>query len=573
MNQQSLSSENFDTLLRFNPVLLSDGKAEVIVKYSGNILSLESLFDSVEILNSSFAIITGTSDQIKTLFFNPIIEYVELPKTLTYELSSSRYSVCSTRAQESPYFLSGKNTVIGIIDSGIDVSHPDFRNDDGSSRIAYIWDQTVDGNPPSGFRSGSEYDSEDINYALTTASPSETLNFFDSIGHGTAVAGVACGNGRQSNGREKGIAPEATIVAVKLGRRGFGAFPRTTEVMRGIRYTIDKARELGFPLSINLSFGTNNGSHDGNSLFEQYINSAADEWKTCISVATGNEGAAGHHFSARVNNGESIDVPFSVSGAPQKIYMTLWKNFSDTMAFRLLSPSGNTSVELSPMQTLYSFTLSDSDVTVFYSQPTPLTQYQEVYFLFESRGLNVTEGIWILQITGSEIVDGRIDIWLPTFEDVTDDTSFVTPDPNVTLTLPSTAQRVISVGGYDANTNTDALFSGRGPTRYDVYLKPDIVAPAVNILAPRSGGGYMQFTGTSLAAPFVAGACCLMMEWGITMGNDPFLYGQRAKAFLQKGAKRTASVSYPNITRGYGALCISNTLDLLVLYNQGGIIL
>ncbi len=567
-NGYSLPLDYLDRLISFSPGLLDNGKLEVIVKYSGNIALLESsLGVVVELLGQGYGIITGTTEQIKELYRITEIEYIELPKTLTYELSNSRYSVCVTRAQDEPYMLTGENTAIGILDSGIDYTHLDFRNTDGTSRILYAWDQTRDGNAPAGFRSGYEYTNEMLNDALSENDPYSAVNFKDEIGHGTAVAGIAAGNGRTSGGREKGIAPKANLIIVKLGQRGGGAFPRTTEVMRGIKYIIDKARELALPLCINLSYGTNDGSHDGNSLFEQYINDISGEWKTAICVASGNEGNSGHHYSDVINAGETVVIPFSVSASPRKIYMTLWKNFSDEMTFQLTNPNGESTGIILPTSRYSVFSLGSTDITVLYGQPTNYTQYQEVYFLFEGQGNGINRGIWNLTVNGENIVDGRIDIWLPTVEDVSSDTAFSFPDPNVTLTLPSTSERVISVGGYDANTNTAAPFSGRGYTRNNVFIKPDITAPAVNILTTKAGGGYDTFTGTSMASPFVTGAVSLMMEWGIVRGNDIFLYGQRVKAFLQKGAKRTQNIAYPNNIWGYGTLCIGNTLDILSQYD------
>ncbi len=568
-NGYSPPPDYLDRLISFSSGLLENGRLEVIVKYNGDITVIQSELGAVvELLGQNYAVITGTTEQIKGLYSYPQIEYVELPKTLTYELSNSRYSVCVTRAQGEPYRLTGKNTAIGIIDSGIDYTHPDFITDDGKSRILYIWDQTRDGNAPLGFRSGYEYTNEMLNDALSRDDPYSAVNFRDEIGHGTAVAGIAAGNGRSSNGRERGISPEASLIIVKLGRRGFGAFPRTTELMRGIKYIIDKARELSLPLSINISYGTNDGSHDGNSLFEQYVNEISGEWKSVICVASGNEGDSGHHYSSVITQGKSTDIPFSVTGLSQKIYMTLWKSFSDDMTFRITNPNGESSEIIYPTSRYNVFSLGNTDITVLYGQPTVYTQYQEVFFLFEAKGDRIDSGVWTLGVSGENITsDGRIDIWLPTVEDVSKNTAFSTPDPNVTLTLPSTSERVISVGGYDANTNTASTFSGRGYTRNNVFVKPDITAPAVNVLTTKAGGGYDTFTGTSISAPFVTGAVSLMMEWGIVQGNDIFLYGQRVKAFLQKGARRTQNIPYPNNVWGYGTLCIGNTLDLLSQYD------
>jgi len=130
------------------------------------------------------------------------------------------------------------------------------------------------------------------------------------------------------------------------------------------------------------------------------------------------------------------------------------------------------------------------------------------------------------------------------------------------LTIPSTADKMITVAGYNDRVGNIAEFSGRGNSNM-ALPSPDLAAPAVGILTTRVGGGYDAFTGTSMAAPFVTGSVALMMQWGIIENNDPFLYGERVRAFLRLGASRQANVVYPNPMSGYGTLCLNNTMTFL----------
>ncbi|MDL2217293.1 S8 family serine peptidase [Christensenellaceae bacterium OttesenSCG-928-M15] len=204
-------------------------------------------------------------------------------------------------------------------------------------------------------------------------------------------------------------------------------------------------------------------------------------------------------------------------------------------------------------------------IFVSYGQPTHYSPSQEIFFEFVGTdGGPIPSGIWSLVVTGEQVVTGNIDLWLPTLERVAASTAFLEPSPETTLTLPSTSLSVITVGGYHALTDSIAPFSGRGYTRNSVYVKPDIVAPAVDIYSTRPGGGYGLFSGTSFATPFVTGAAALIMEWGIVKGNDPYLYGQKVKAYLRKNAGRHAHVEYPNPLWGYGSLCLRAVLDDLI---------
>lgn len=563
---------NFLKLLEFEPYLLNGDTVEVIVKYTGDILKYEREYNvDVEILSCNFAIVTGLASDIAILYELPDIEYIELPISLNYELESQLNFTCVSPVFRAPYNLSGKGTLFALIDSGLDFTHPDFIDENGNTRIISIWDQTTNGNPPEKFSFGTQYSEEEINAALKGDSPLDILPFTDEIGHGTAVCGIAVGNGRSSGGREKGVAPNADIVVVKLGLQGQNNSAKSTEIMRAFRYVTDIAEEKSLPLSINLSYGTNNGGHNGKTLFEEFINDICSEWKVSVSVATGNEGTASHHYSAIIQNNVKTNADFTILNTRKKMYISVIKNFIDTMDFKIVSPNGMSSFEMRSTMPIFSFSLDGVNITAIFNTPTNYNLYQEIYFLFESESDFLPNGLWQIVITGVDITDGKIDFWLPTTESVTSSTKFLTPDVNTTLTIPSTAENVITVGGVDSSNNAFASFSGRGFT-VNNNIKPDICAPAVSVLTTKKGGGYDVYSGTSLASPFVAGACLIMMEWGIVEKNDRFLFGQKIKAFLQKGANRMSGITYPDRRLGYGTLCLQKTIDLLIEYDKRGIL-
>lgn len=546
---------------------------EVIVKYHGDILQFENIPDvEVEVLSEKYAIITLKQTQIEWLSHQPEIEHIELPKRLQFVLQSALDATCIASVQNKALFgLTGKGVLIGILDSGIDYIHPDFIDDNGQTRILYIWDQTGQGTPPQGFKGGREYNETEINLALASSQPYRIIPDMDFIGHGTAVAGVAAGNGRGSLNRiYRGAAPEASLIVVRLGRRGQHSFARTTELMRGLKYVVDKAESLGMPIAVNISYGTNDGSHAGNSLFEGYMNDIAQRWKNVIVVASGNEGAAAHHHRGRLTADEIRDVDFYTTGGLTSFYLTLWKNFIDKFTVELILPGGETTGQITYADGEKTVRFNDITVFVHYGQPNHYNVDQNIFLQVESTQGRLPEGFWQLRISAQEIVEGNYDIWLPITEEVSRDTAFFIPSVDTTLTLPSTALYVITVGAYNSHLSSIADFSGRGYTRNNIYVKPDLVAPGVDITAPNRYGGYGLFTGTSIAAPFVTGAAALMMEWGIVNGNDPFLYGERVKGFLRLGARRQRDVIYPNPYWGYGMLCLQNTMDMLISYMGGG---
>ena len=538
-------------------------KIEVIVKYVNDLESLKNKLNiEIENLGLSYAIITLKEEQLEELSLEKNIIYIEFPKRLYYSILKGKTASCINTVYPK-YNLTGKGVLVSIIDSGIDLFHPGFIDEFGNSRVLFLWDQTIDKKPPVGFSSGTEYTNEEINNALKDNSLNPEIGEIDTIGHGTAVSGIACGNGKSSNGLNRGVAPNSSMLIVKLGKKGQEYFAFTTEIMRAIKYSYEKAIILNMPLVINLSFGTNDGSHEGNTLFEQYIDSISETWKSAIVVASGNEGFSGHHYSNILKSNQVMNIPFTISSNLNRVYITFWKNFVDDLSVELITPTGVSAGLISNEFRKINKTIDSVAIFSYYGLPTHYNEKQEIFFDIRSTNIPVTTGIWTIRIHSREIVDGNFNIWLPTVEEVTKYTSFSNPIPTYTLTIPSSAQNVITTGGYDATINALATFSGQGSVLDRQRVKPDLVAPAVNILTTKRFGGYDTFTGTSMAAPFVSGSVALMFEWGIIQKNDPFLYGQKVKAFLQMGAKRDGFTSYPNPVWGYGKLCLDNTMRYL----------
>lgn len=333
--------------------------------------------------------------------------------------------------------------------------------------------------------------------------------------------------------------------------------------MEAIDFAIQVSIIIRRPLSINISFGNNYGSHDGLSLLENYINDIANLWKVNIVVGTGNEGSSGHHADGMlINNREEI-VEVAVSNNEQTFNMQLWKNFVDDFDITIISPSGQQIGPIPKIIGTQRFLLGRTAIYLYYGEPNPFNKAQEIYMEFVPINQYVDVGIWKIRLTPKNILIGNYDMWLPAGGVISENTKFLMPSEETTLTIPSTARRVISVGAYDSLTDRLAYFSGRGFTRYPIVVKPDLVAPGVDIMSTSPGGGYTVKSGTSMATPFVTGSVALLMEWGIVKKNDPYLYGEKTKAYLIAGTRKLSFERiYPNNTLGFGALCLRDSFRI-----------
>ena len=544
---------------------------ELIVKYSGSLEAVRALASRVVELQNEYAVITIRESDIEALTQIPEIEYIEKPKRLFFQAANGRRVSCVDAVQQDTRLsLYGRDVLVAVIDSGIEYENADFRNADGTTRIRALWDQSLapgEGRvPPKGYAIGAEYTAGQINEALGQAALEDRRRIvpsMDTSGHGTAVAGVAAGNGRNSNGQYAGVAPKSDLLVVKLGNPRQEGFPRTTELMQGIDYVVRKALELRMPVAVNISFGNTYGSHDGASLLERFIDDISNIWKSCICIGSGNEAASAGHTSGVMRKGREEIIQLAVQNNQPAFSIQIWKEYTDVVDISLMTPAG---VTVGPLQEILGpqrFTVGQTEILLYYGEPSPYSTAQEIFIDMLPRDTYVASGVWRLILNPRKVVSGAYALWLPSENVLNRGTGFLFPTEQMTLTIPSTAGRVITVGAYNALTFAYADFSGRGYTRETNLVKPDIVAPGVDVTTAAVGGGYAQFTGTSFATPFVTGGAALMMEWGIVKGNDDYLYGEKVKAYLRRGARVLPGFEvYPNPQVGYGALCVENSLPM-----------
>lgn len=350
---------------------------------------------------------------------------------------------------------------------------------------------------------------------------------------------------------------------------------------------VRKALALNQPVAINVSIGNTYGAHDGTSLLERFIDNVSEIGRNVIVIGTGNEGAAAGHVSgqlSRQNDSEAKrsdhyqSIEFSIGNFETGLNLQLWKNYVDEFNVTLRAPSGSEAfINLGQPGTV-ELNLDRCRVLVYVGEPSPYSINQEIYFDFipEENSAYLTGGIWAVILQPGDIRDGRFTMYLPSEVILNGTTRFYQPSVERTLTIPSTAGKAISVGAYDTLYESYADFSGRGYVEpVTNIVKPDVVAPGVNIETLTSPIGFEDAeivlrSGTSFATPFVTGAAALLMEWGLIQGRDPFLYGEKVKAFLQNGARDirgegsrsdAANRNYPNDRVGWGALCVADSLS------------
>lgn len=523
---------------------------------------------------------------VKELSLSPEVVYIEHSSISDVKINVSRIEVKVDQLHNGtgisrPY--KGNGVVVGVLDSGIDWKHLDFKNASGN-RIQYLWDMSGTGNAPSGYGYGTEYTKAQLD-----ANQCSEIDGDDGQGHGTHVAGTAAGNGGALS-NYVGMAPESDIIFVKGFRTGPGF--ADVDVVNGCNYIFQKAQQLSKPAVINLSLGGHFGPHDGTSLYEQALSNLTGSGKIIVAAA-GNEG------------GRTIHLSYTTSGSSYndsyETFVELYNNASIFGADMWYSP-GNISVGLAaydnslnligytnpiaPGQKIQDLAFTVNNITYGYvtidatGTNNPNNSANNVLIVVDSHNgqVNITNVFWSVYTCGS----GTFDAWAFTggqFSTYAPQNYFKPGDNLRTIGMPSTASKLICVGSYvtktqwiDVNGVTQnqpgnpvlgqiSSFSSIGPSR-DGRTKPDLCAPGEVIVAAYSsfltqtpassilqGGLHQKMQGTSMASPHVTGVVALLLE-----KNPSLDYDQTVAVLKNTTRKDGFTGTTPNNTYGHGKL-------------------
>ena len=553
----------------------SEDYADYIVEYNGDRQVLEEIYSNACLffIDNRYAILYSKkrSDYMESfgnLAYNIFPKLLAPMDAVVGEAAYNTPSILSmingeNLDNESVLGLDGKDIVIGIVDTGIDILNEEFLNEYGRTRIKYAWDQSVNSS------SGDSYAGE---FPFGTYYTEEQLNRFVEEGnsvlrgednHGNYLASIAAG-------RNNGIAVNSDLVVVKLkqakgnlkelyGVRQGEAYSEA-DIMLAIAYILQCSYRLRKTVSILIGFGTNSGSHTGSAALEAYINNIGILRGVCVSVAGGNEGAAGHHTEGDIEDNEQAVIEINV---PEKTAFTLeiWGKAPGVYAIGMDIAGGEIIDRIPPR-----FDRSQIIKPIFGGG----TIYVD-YFLVEGqsgdelilvRFFDTPRGLYRITLTAAGAAGKSYRAWLPVSQFAPEGLVFTNPVTWGTVTVPGTAKTPIVAAAYNYSDGSIHVNGSRGYTA-DSVVKPDLAAPGVGITGAGPYGTTVTGSGSSISAACAVGAAALMQQWSRDRGLSPYINGNQIRQYLIRGADRENSHRYPDRYYGFGILNLRKTFESL----------
>ncbi len=505
--------------------------AEFTVDYRYNIDNVIDRFNPICVnqITRQYFVAYKKIDNIIEL---PVIEYGynSFPKLYGLLDKNVVNEIGVTKLRRIPGFeLDGTGVMIGFVDTGINYTLDIFKFDEISTRIAAIWDQTLyEGEEYAYANYGRIYRRNDINEAIVSENPYEIVKQVDTNGHGTSMAAIAVGGKDIANGFE-GIATNSEIIVVKLKEakeylkeyykilNGAVCY-QDNDIMAGIQFLIDEAKKVNKPLVICLGIGSSLGSHEGRDNLSQYIDYISSNAGVAICVAAGNEAIARHHYEGLMslkeeNKPEIIEI--NVGDEVEGFTMELWIEAPNTASIGIRTPTGENTNIIQMRQNRSEKIDFLFDRTKIYVDMKSIEENTGNTLIF-IRFFEPSNGVWNIDVYKEIKIEGKFGAWLPLNELINKDVYFINANPNTTLVSIANGIYSIGVGGYNYKNEGIYVNSSRGYT-FDNRIKPDIVAPSVEVISPNGRGDYSTSEGTSIASAITAGTVALLFQWAASV--------------------------------------------------------
>lgn len=465
----------------------------------------------------------------------------------------------------NPLSLFGNGVLVGLVDTGIDYLNPEFMFKNGETRIHRIWDQTLptdrtNQNVPFGVEYTKEQITDAINVSKSGGNPYDIVNSKDTIGHGTSMAGIIGATGINPN--LQGAAPNCEFAVVKLApyinpplktKENFPIFDLTS-ISSAITYLVNYALNINAPMVVYIPLGSNLGNHNGEGILEDIIDTLSINKGIVMVTGSGNQANKGYHTSGMLaNSGDFNIVQLYISPEQKNLLLEFWISEPHKISLSILSPSGeSTGVIPSTLnsQDTNTFIFEQTTAKISYFIPEQLSGDELITVFLD----NIQSGTWTFKLNADYALNGVFNVWIPQEGITVGNTQFLSSIPYNTVTSPGTSRYIITAACYNQNNDNIVISSGTASLN-NIINVVDLAAGGVNVQTIGANSTTIStVNGTSVSAAVVAGACALLLEWGIINGNDPSIYSQSIKYYLTGGTRKRSGDVYPNPQWGFGIL-------------------